>query len=219
MNLSASEENYIKSIYHLQHISDKVNTNSLARELNTKAASVTDMLKKLKTKKLIQYEKYYGFRLNEKGTQTALSIIRRHRLWEFFLVTKLGFDWDKVHIIAEELEHVSSTELIKKLDTYLGNPTIDPHGDPIPDVNGKLPVIKQMNLLELPLKKTAVVSSVGNQSVQMLEMLKHYGIGIGSQIKINKAFDFDRSLEIKLPKQAACIISEQVAKNIFVYHD
>jgi Mn-dependent transcriptional regulator len=219
MNLSASEENYIKSIYHLQLTNDTVNTNALANQLNTKAASVTDMLKKLKTKKLIQYQRYYGFKLNDKGTQTALSIIRRHRLWEFFLVSKLGFEWDKVHIIAEELEHVSSIELIKKLDVYLGNPKIDPHGDPIPDVNGKLPLIKQIRLSQLPLKKKAIVSSVSNQSVQMLEMLKHYGIGIGSQIKINKTFDFDKSLEIKLPKQAACILSEQVAKNIFVYHD
>lgn len=219
MNLSTSEENYIKSIYHLQAITDKVNTNSLARELNTKAASVTDMLKKLKAKKLIQYERYYGFKLNEKGTQTALSIIRRHRLWEFFLVTKLGFEWDKVHIIAEELEHVSSLDLIKKLDAFLGNPKIDPHGDPIPDVNGKIAVIKQINLFGLPLKKTAIVSSVGNQSAQMLEMLKHYGISIGTQIKINKSFRFDRSLEIKLPKQPPCIISEQVAKNIFVYDE
>lgn len=219
MNLSTSEENYIKSIYHLQTLTEKVNTNALAKELNTKAASVTDMLKKLKNKKLIQYERYYGFKLNEKGTQTALSIIRRHRLWEFFLVSKLGFDWNKVHIIAEELEHVSSLELIKKLDAFLGNPKIDPHGDPIPDVNGKLPLIKQINLSKLQLKKTAVVSSVANQSEQMLDMLKHYGIGIGSEIKINQTFDFDNSLEIKLPKQPACIISEQLAKNIFVYHD
>jgi len=219
MNLSTSEENYIKSIYHLQKTDETVNTNALAKELNTKAASVTDMLKKLKIKKLIQYQRYYGFKLNEKGTQTALSIIRRHRLWEYFLVAKLGFDWDKVHIIAEELEHVSSIELIKKLGTYLGNPKIDPHGDPIPDVNGKLPSIKQINLFALPLKKTAIVSSVGDQSNPMLGMLKHYGIGIGSQIKVNKIFDFDRSVEIKLSKQPASIISEQVAKNIFVYHD
>lgn len=219
MNLSTSEENYIKSIYHLQAITGKVNTNALATQLNTKAASVTDMLKKLKTKKLIQYERYYGFKLNDKGNHTALSIIRRHRLWEFFLVSKLGFEWDKVHIVAEELEHVSSIELIKKLDEFLGNPQIDPHGDPIPDVNGKLPYIKQINLSVLPLKKTAVVSSVSNHSAQMLEMLKHYGIGIGSQIKINRTFDFDGSLEIKLPKHPSCIISGQVAKNIFVYHD
>jgi len=217
MNLSTSEENYIKTIYHLQAATDKVNTNSLAKELNTKAASVTDMLKKLKVKKLIQYEKYYGFKLNDKGLLAALSIIRRHRLWEYFLVAKLGFEWDKVHIIAEELEHVSSPELIKKLDNFLGNPTIDPHGDPIPDVNGKVKTVKQVGLNGVPLNKVFTVSSVSNQSVQMLEMLKHYGININSEIKVNKLFAFDNSLEIKVSKKPVCIISEQVAKNIFVY--
>ena len=219
MNFSISEENYIKGIYHLQSQSGLVNTNALAKELNTKAASVTDMLKKLKAKKILQYERYHGFKLNDNGNKVALIIIRKHRLWEYFLVAKLGFDWDKVHAIAEELEHVSSAELIKKLDTYLGTPKIDPHGDPIPDINGKLPVIKQINLYELSPNVPAIVSSVSNQSIQMLEMLKHYGIGIGSKIKVNKVFDFDGSLEIKVSKQAACIISEQVAKNIFVYHD
>ncbi len=131
-------------------------------------------------------------------------------------MAKLGIDWDKVHAIAEELEHVRSTELIKKLDGYLGTPTIDPHGDPIPDKHGKLPVIKQVNLYGLPVKASAIVSSVSNQSAQLLEMLKHYGISIGSNIKVNKVFDFDGSLEVKVSKQPACIISEQVAKNIFV---
>ncbi|MEP6596321.1 MAG: metal-dependent transcriptional regulator [Ginsengibacter sp.] len=219
MNFSISEENYIKGIYHLQAQGGLVNTNDLAKELNTKAASVTDMLKKLKAKKILQYERYHGFKLNDNGNKVALIIIRKHRLWEYFLVAKLGFDWDKVHVIAEELEHVSSAELIKRLDGYLGTPKIDPHGDPIPDINGKLPVIKQINLHGLPVNIPAVVSSVSNQSIQMLEMLKHYGIGIGSKIKVNKVFDFDGSLEIKISKQPACIISEQVAKNIFVYHD
>ena len=219
MNFSTSEENYIKGIYHLQAQSGLVNTNALAKELNTKAASVTDMLKKLKAKKILQYEKYHGFKLTDIGNKIALVIIRKHRLWEYFLVTKLGFDWDKVHAIAEELEHVSSTELIKRLDSYLGAPKIDPHGDPIPDINGKLPVMRQTNLYGLPVNSSAVVSSVSNQSVQMLEMLKHYGISIGSKIKVNKVFDFDGSMEIKIYKQPACIISEQVAKNIFVYHD
>jgi DtxR family Mn-dependent transcriptional regulator len=219
MNFSTSEENYIKGIYHLQAESGLVNTNALAKELNTKAASVTDMLKKLKAKKILQYEKYHGFKLTDNGNKTALIIIRKHRLWEYFLVTKLGFDWDKVHSIAEELEHVSSAELIKRLDNYLGMPKIDPHGDPIPDINGKLPVMKQINLYDLPVNTPAIVSSVSNQSVQMLELLNHYGIGIGSKIRVNKVFDFDRSMEIKISKQPACIISEQVAKNIFVYHD
>lgn len=219
MNLSVSEENYIKGIYRLQTEMGMVNTNALAKELNTKAASVTDMLKKLKGKKILTYEKYYGFKLNEAGNKIALLIIRRHRLWEYFLVSKLGFNWDKVHAIAEELEHVSSTELIKKLDVYLGTPKIDPHGDPIPDINGKLPAIKQVSLCSLTIKSAATVSSVSDQSPQMLEMLKHYGIGIGSQIKVNKVFDFDGSMEIKVSKHAACIISGQIAKNIFVYHD
>ena len=155
MKLTVSEENYIKTIYHLQQLSESglVNTNSLAAEIQTKAASVTDMLKKLKDKKILLYKKYYGFRLNEAGTKLALTIIRRHRLWEYFLVNQLGFEWDEVHAIAEELEHVSSSQLIKKLDHYLGNPRIDPHGDPIPDSNGRLPVIKQVNLFGLDLKK------------------------------------------------------------------
>ncbi len=221
MNFTISEENYIKSIYHLQPRSgpDLVNTNSLANELNTKAASVTDMLKKLQVKKILLYQRYHGFRLTESGSRVALGIIRRHRLWEFFLVTHLGFDWDKVHDIAEELEHVSSPELIKKLDAFLGNPQIDPHGDPIPDVNGKVPVIKQMNLYGIPVKRTTVVSSVSNQSREMLHMLKHYNIGIGSAIKVLRIFEFDGSLEIKVAKYPACIISEQVARNIFVHHD
>jgi len=219
MKFSESEENYIKSIYNLQGKTEKVNTNSLADHLNTRAASVTDMLKKLKSKKLLEYKKYYGFRLNDAGNKEALSIIRRHRLWEFFLVTKLGMNWDKVHVIAEELEHVSSNDLIKRLDNYLGQPKIDPHGDPIPDADGKMPVLKQVSLNNLKLKQNGIVSSVSNQTQQMMEMLNHYGIGIGSQIKVLKVFSFDGSLQIKISKQPACVISEQAAKNIFVYDD
>jgi len=219
MNFSVSEENYIKSIYHLQQQTETVTTNSLANELQTRPASVTDMLKKLQIKKLLEYEKYRGFRLNATGNKVALNIVRRHRLWEYFLVTKLGFEWDKVHAIAEELEHVSSIELIQKLDNFLNYPQIDPHGDPIPDMYGKLPVINQVSIADIPEKKNVIVSSVGNQSPEMLELLKHYHIGIGTALKINMRFSFDGSVEIKVVKHAACIISEQVAKNIFVYHD
>lgn len=217
MKLSESEENYIKSIYNLQEKTEKVNTNSLAKFLNTSAASITDMLKKLKLKKLLEYKKYYGFRLNDAGKKEALKIIRRHRLWEFFLVAKLGMEWEKVHDIAEELEHVSSIELIEKLDTYLGKPKIDPHGDPIPDDKGNIPVLKQIVLRELSIKKNAIVSSVSNQTAEMMEMLNHYNIGIGSQIKVLRSFDFDGSLEIKLARKPECIISGIVAQNIFVY--
>lgn len=219
MNFTTSEENYIKSIYHLQKDSDIVNTNSLAAEMQTSPASVTDMLKKLQRKKLLQYERYKGFKLNETGKKVALGVVRKHRLWEYFLVEKLGFAWDKVHPIAEELEHISSDELIKRLEQFLGNPSFDPHGDPIPDRNGKVPVIRQLNLSSLPVKQQATVSSVGNQTPQMLEMLRHYHIGIGTPITVIKHFEFDGSLEIKVLKQAACIISEQVAKNVFVHYD
>ncbi|MBL7703360.1 MAG: metal-dependent transcriptional regulator [Ferruginibacter sp.] len=217
MVFTTSEENYIKSIFHLQQETGLVNTNSLAAEMHTRPASVTDMLKKLKSKKLLQYEKYKGFKLNEAGKKAALDIVRKHRLWEFFLVEKLKFDWDKVHPIAEELEHISGDELIQRLDDFLGNPSFDPHGDPIPDKNGKVPVIKQQSLSEIPFKKNVTVSSVSNQTAQMLDMLKHYCIAIGTQLMVLKKFDFDGSLEIKVSKQNACIISEQVAKNVFVH--
>lgn len=219
MNFSVSEENYIKSIYHLQQDAGLVNTNALASEMQTKAASVTDMLKKLSAKKILQYEKYKGFKLTENGRKIALTVVRKHRLWEYFLVEKLGFEWDKVHEIAEELEHISSSELIERLQSFLGNPLFDPHGDPIPDSNGKIPKLNQLNIAALPLNKSAFVSSVSNQSPQMLEMLKHYSIAIGTSIKLLKRFEFDGSLEIKVSKQPACIISELIAKNIFVHYD
>lgn len=219
MNFTTSEENYIKRIYHLQQETELVNTNSLATEMNTRPASVTDMLKKLKAKKLLQYEKYKGFKLNENGKKAALDVVRKHRLWEFFLVEKLKFAWDKVHNIAEELEHVNSEELVQRLDNFLGNPAFDPHGDPIPDKHGKIASINQQSLSDMPLKKTGVVSSVGNQSEQMLEMLNHYHIILGSSITVLKKFEFDGSLEIKVMKHSNCIISEQVAKHVFVYYD
>src|ERR1044072_4527488 len=138
LNYSTSEENYIKTIYHLQNGQNTVTTSALAENLSTKPASVTDMMKKLKTKKLIHYQPYQGFRLSQEGRKVALDIIRRHRLWEFFLAEKLKFKWDEVHVLAEDLEHVSNKKLIDKLDEFLGFPRFDPHGDPIPDSLGKM---------------------------------------------------------------------------------
>jgi DtxR family transcriptional regulator, Mn-dependent transcriptional regulator len=146
-------------------------------------------------------------------------VVRKHRLWEFFLVNTLGFEWDKVHAIAEELEHISSKELIQQLDNFLGNPAFDPHGDPIPDKNGKLTRLKQKNLSSSPKNKIVTVSSVTNQTSQMLEMLKHYHISIGTQLKVIRQFEFDGSIEIKVLKNASCIISEPVAKNVFVHYE
>jgi len=223
LNYSTSEENYIKAIYHLQSGPNSVSTNALAEKLSTKPASVTDMMKKLKTKKLLHYQPYQGFRLSNEGRKVALDIIRRHRLWEYFLAEKLKFKWDEVHAVAEELEHVSSKKLIDKLDEYLGYPKFDPHGDPIPDSLGKIENSRQINLTELPLNQAAEVCRVVNQSGEMLELLQHKKISIGTRIEVKKKFGFDHSIEIKLKQsrrtslgQPAFLISEQLAKNIFV---
>jgi DtxR family transcriptional regulator, Mn-dependent transcriptional regulator len=216
LNYSTSEENYIKTIFHLQGSTGTVTTNELAHNLNTKPASVTDMMKKLKAKKLLHYEPYQGFRLSHEGKKVAVSIVRRHRLWEYFLAEKLKFNWDEVHDVAEHLEHVSSKKLIDKLEEYLGYPKVDPHGDPIPDKHGKIETSKQVSLCELPPNKPAVVSHVSDQSYEILDLLKHRNIAIGSKLEVKKRFSFDNSIEIKLRNQSAFTITEQLAKNIFV---
>lgn len=215
-NYSTSEENYIKAIFHLQGETETVTTNELANDLKTKPASVTDMMKKLKTKKLLHYKPYRGFRLSNEGNKVALNIIRRHRLWEYFLAEKLKFSWEEVHAVAEELEHVSSKKLIDKLDEFLGFPRVDPHGDPIPDSNGKIETSRLVCLTELPLNKVAIVSNVSDQSNEMLELLKHKKITIGTKLEIKKRFGFDQSMEIKIRQQQPFSISGQLAKNIFV---
>lgn len=216
LNYTTSEENYIKAIYRLQKADGMVTTNELAAELESKPASITDMMKKLKVKKLLNYQPYQGFRLTAEGTKVALTIIRRHRLWEFFLAEKLKFTWDEVHEVAEDLEHVSNKKLIDKLDEYLGFPRVDPHGDPIPDANGKIEISKKICVTELPLNTMATVVSVGDQSSEILELLEHKKIAIGTKLEIKKKFEFDSSLEIKINRQPIMTISEQLAKNIFV---
>ena len=215
-NLTVTEENYIKAIYHLQQNDGNVTTNEVADMLHTKAASVTDMLKKLNAKNILNYEKYQGFTLSGDGKKVALTIVRKHRLWEYFLVEKLQFGWDEVHEVAEELEHISSKKLIEKLDAFLEHPKFDPHGDPIPDVNGKITVQPQINLTDLPLNELAVVTAVGSQSSELLELLKHKKIAIGTKIIIKKKFLFDNSIEIKIQNQAAFTISQQLAQALFV---
>ena len=216
MSFSITEENYIKAIFHLQQGEETVSTNELAFELNTKAASVTDMLKKLKTKKLLSYERYKGVRLSAEGKKLALGIVRKHRLWEYFLVDTLKFGWDEVHEVAEELEHITSRKLVEKLDAFLGHPKFDPHGDPIPDSHGKMAVQQQINLIDLPVNTMAEVSGVGSQSTELLELLKHKNIGIGTRLEVKKKFSFDHSIEIKIKNQNAFTISQQLAQALFV---
>ncbi len=216
LNFSTSEENYLKTIFHLQTKDDNVTTNELAERLHTKPASITDMMKKLKTRKLVNYQPYQGFRLTAEGKKIALNIIRRHRLWEFFLAEKLKFSWDEVHEIAEQLEHVSNKKLIDKLDEYLAYPKFDPHGDPIPDIHGKMEASKQINLSELHFNKPARICYVANQSELLLEHLQEKKIKIGAMIVVKRKFTYDNSLEIKLDNKSLLTISGQLAKNIFV---
>ncbi len=216
VNFSTSEENHIKTIFHLQQKAETVTTNELAEGIGTKPASVTDMLKKLKIKKMVHYQPYQGFRLTAEGEKYALGIIRRHRLWEFFLSEKLNFKWDEVHAVAEDLEHVSSRQLIERLDAFLGFPKFDPHGDPIPDNQGRVEITQQLMLSEIKSNKIVTVSQIKNQSAQLLEMLKHQQIQLGTKLEIKRRFEFDNSIEIKIRNKPAFIMSEQQAQNIFV---
>lgn len=219
MNYSVSEENYIKAIYTLRGNKELVSTNALAELMDTKPASVTDMLKKLRAKKLIIYQPYQGCRLNAEGIKVALNIVRRHRLWEYFLAEKLKFEWNEVHVVAEELEHVSSPKLIEQLDAYLGFPRFDPHGDPIPDSEGKMHSVKQVKLTQLPLHTLAKVNGLTDQSADMLELLKHRNINIGTEVEITRKFGFDQSVEVRIPNNSFFIISEQAAQHILVHYE
>jgi DtxR family Mn-dependent transcriptional regulator len=219
MKVSSSKENYIKAIFHLQEENGIVTTNALAHQLETRAASVTDMLKKLKTQKLLLYEKYQGFKLSPEGRKMALQIIRKHRLWELFLVEKLRFGWEEVHEMAEELEHISSKKLVDRLDEFLGFPKSDPHGDPIPDANGKISLKKQVSLTEMKINMPGIISNITDQSAEMLELLRHKGLSLGTKVEIKKRFSFDNSLELKLKNQPSITVSENVAKNVFVTHE
>jgi len=219
MKYSASKENYIKAIFHLQQQDESVTTNALAEALQTKPASVTDMLKKLKTQKLLQYEKYRGVKLTPEGKKLAVQIIRKHRLWEYFLVEKLQFGWEEVHDIAEELEHISSKKLIDRLDEFLDFPKADPHGDPIPDVNGKIPSMQQSAISDLPVNSSGIVNGISDQSAEMLELLKHKNIQLGTRLDIKRKFEVDGSVEIKIRNQQPVNISEHVAKNVLIAYD
>jgi DtxR family Mn-dependent transcriptional regulator len=164
----------------------------------------------------LHYERYQGFRLSNEGRKIALGIVRKHRLWEYFLVQKLQFRWDEVHEIAEQLEHIHSTALIDRLDSFLNFPRFDPHGDPIPDVNGKIEVSGQINLTDLEVNHTAEVSAVGSQSTELLELLHHKNIGIGTRLEVKKKFAYDNSVEIKIKNFPAFTISGQLAQSLFV---
>lgn len=214
--MTFSEENYLKTIYHLTIISDsEISTNAIAEMMETKASSVTDMLKKLAEKDLVNYKKYQGVSLTEKGKLSAKMIVRKHRLWEVFLVEKLNFSWDEVHDIAEQLEHIKSEKLINKLDDFLGNPTEDPHGDPIPDVNGRIVKIEKQLLSELSENQMGICVGVKDTSSEFLKYLDKQEIALGSKIEIISKESFDLSLKIKVDNKDLTI-SNKIATNLFV---
>jgi DtxR family Mn-dependent transcriptional regulator len=213
---SKSEENYIKAIYHLSlAFENGVSTNAIANSIKTKASSVTDMVKKLSEKKLLIYKKYQGVTLTELGRKTAANIIRKHRLWEVFLVDKLKFSWDEVHEIAEELEHIKSKKLINELDAFLGFPKRDPHGDVIPDKNGNIDQENSETLSNLNEGDMGVVIGVRDSSSLFLKYLDGSSIKLGSTIKVNLKEAFDNSMLVEIDNEIRSL-SIQITKNLFV---
>jgi DtxR family Mn-dependent transcriptional regulator len=216
ISMTTSEENYLKVIYHLSQVSPKgVNTNAIAGMLETKASSVTDMLKKLSDKDLVSYQKYQGVTLTEKGFLSAKMIVRKHRLWEVFLVDKLQFSWDEVHEIAEELEHIQSMALIDKLDAFLGYPDFDPHGDPIPNRQGEIKKTVKLLLSEAELQREYHCVGVKDSSSEFLKYLDKQKIALGSVFKVIEKESFDDTLTVEINAQEK-IISNKIANNLYV---
>ncbi|MFD1552856.1 metal-dependent transcriptional regulator [Putridiphycobacter roseus] len=218
LNLSQSEENYLKSIYRLSEIENvPVATNSIAEDVDTKASSVTEMIKRLAKKELLTYEKYKGSILTRSGISHAINIIRKHRLWETFLVDKLKFSWDEVHEIAEQLEHIQSSKLTNRLSEFLDHPDYDPHGDPIPNEKGEFPKsIQTSKLFELQEGETGTVHHIGIDSPSFLKFLTKHAIQIGSAITCIAKYDFDQSMYVKIDGEFEMSLSKKVSKNIIV---
>jgi DtxR family Mn-dependent transcriptional regulator len=214
---SFTEENYLKTIYYLANRREgEVSTNALAEMTATKAASVTDMLRKLADKQLIHYKKYQGVRLTDEGERVALQIIRRHRLWEVFLVEKLGFGWDAVHAIAEELEHIRSEELVSRLDIFLGHPQFDPHGDPIPTPAGQMPETGYRKLSEVRAGEKARLMAVLEHSTEFLQHLDHSNLTLGCAVTVTEINAFDKSALVQIENGRSVFVSYEVAKNLLV---
>jgi DtxR family Mn-dependent transcriptional regulator len=216
-SLSLTEENYIKAIFQIGTTPESnVSTNALADSLQTKPATVSDMIKKLSHKKLIFYEKYKGVTLSASGAKEALKIIRKHRLWEAFLVNHLNFKWDQVHEIAEQLEHIKSSELVNRLDDFLGNPTIDPHGDPIPDANGQVQLGPSKLLSEMTSYENGIIVGVKNEDPLLLQHLDKINIRLGLHIEVTEVNDFDQSMQVKLADLGTLFLSEKITSQILI---
>ena len=215
--LSLTEENYLKAIYHLSQDGTRgVSTSEIADAMQTKAASVTDMIKRLSSKGLVSYEKYHGVQISKHGKANALNVIRKHRLWETFLVEKLGFAWSDVHEVAEQLEHIQSPLLIEKLDVFLGHPSHDPHGHPIPDKHGKIEDVKNQPLSLVEKGGEGKVCSVTDRSSSFLQFLDKVGIHVGSVLVVQEKEMFDGSLEVVVDGKNKMSLSKEVSDNILI---
>ena len=214
--ITLAEENYLKAILSISLNEDgKVSTNAIANEIGTSAASVSDMLKKLQEKKFIKYEKYKGVELNESGQNKAINILRKHRLWETFLVNKLGFNWSEVHDVAEQLEHIQSAELIDRLDIFLEHPKFDPHGEPIPTKEGEIPSTNTTPLNELQVNTKGKIMGVSLDEKDFLDYLTKLNITIGTEITLLEKISFDKSLSIEIANTKQHI-SNDVAKHLLI---
>jgi len=212
--LTRSEEDHLKAIYGLQQAGPSAFTKDIAERLSTKASSVTDMLKKLAEKGFVKHAPYHGATLTAKGRRQALMLVRKHRLWETFLVQRLGFGWDEVHEVAEQLEHVSSEKLIERLDAYLEHPTFDPHGDPIPDRAGRLPERTTRPLAECAAGDRVILAAVGNGSDSLLKLLDAKGLVLGAMLEVLGREEFDGSLDLRVKQGAAMNVSALVAGHL-----
>jgi len=214
--ITLTEENYIKAIYHLGKLGEhNVSTNAIAKEIATKASSVTDMVKKLSEKGYANYKKYQGVTLTSHGKKIAINIIRKHRLWEVFLAEKLNFSWDEIHEVAEQLEHIKSEKLIKQLDAFLEYPTHDPHGDPIPDADGKIKSIDKILLSQAKIDDVCVCVGVKDSSSEFLKYLDKNSIALGTELKVTHKEPFDNSATIIINSKEF-IVSNIIANNLFV---
>lgn len=216
LDLSLTEENYLKALYFISgEEGNLVNTNAVAERLETKPATVTDMLRKLKQKELIAYQPYKGSRLTPEGRLMAVRIMRKHRLWETFLVEKLGFGWEEVHDIAEQLEHIRSAKLTERLSAFLGNPQFDPHGDPIPNEDGVFPIRDNKTLDKAALNKPLLVKGVKDSSTNFLNYVAKLGIRLGDEIEVISIEPFDQSVLVK-HGTAEFRLSAQACGNIYI---
>ncbi len=214
---SISKENYLKTIF-IRNQSEKkpVSTTEIASRLEISNAATSEMAKKLAESGLIKYEKYKGLQLTKKGEKIAIDVIRRHRLWELFLVKVLNLNWAEVHDEAEKLEHISSEKLIDKIDEFLNYPDFDPHGEPIPRKNGKLPVIPETKKLsEAEIGKKYQIAKVDDSSNELMNYLMKIGVKLNETVQVLEKLSFDNSLVIELNGQRINL-SEKVTESIFV---